>query len=345
MSISKIEITNLLSFDKLTIDDFREINCIVGMNNVGKSNFLKLIQFYYLKLDKKRALPPKLNNNYTPYGTITITYNLEEIRNIVTRKRNNGKSDIFPAIFNTFFSDKSFLNLLNNMSNININSSTNDKTDYKLTLFINKDESIYWSTNDREILKFINYLYPFFYINTRKIDLHDWSYLWEMISKIKTYKIKKVKQKDFLSFIDNQMKEDTNEINSKYSDDIKKFQNIINRYGLDLSNYSFNEKIINLIKTGLDGHDFNFHGEEIDIQSDGTNSSNYLQIFISLMLILSRREYIIPALYIDEPEIGLHPKKSEEFIYNIYNIFEELNVNNSKKQYPHILISTHSPIY
>lgn len=343
MSIAKIEINNLLSFDKLIINDFKEINCIVGMNNAGKSNFLKLIQFYYSKLNNKRLLSPELNNNYTPYGTITITYNLKEIKNIVTTKRNKGKSDIYPAIFNTFFSDKSFLNLIKNMSNPNINSSTNNITEYKLTLYIHKNESIDWSTKDREVLKFIKYLYPFFYINTRNIDLHDWSYLWEMISQIKTYKTQKLDQNDFLTFIDKQMAKDSESNNSKYSDDIKKIESIIKKYDLNLSSYSFDEKIINLIKTGLDGHNFNFNGEEINIQSDGTNSSNYLQIFISLMMILSRREYIIPALYIDEPEIGLHPKKSEELIYNIYDIYKELSSRNSKKQYPHILLSTHSP--
>ena len=109
MSISRIKITNLLSFDFIEIKDFKDINCIVGMNNAGKSNFLKLILFFYDKLNKKRVLSPRLNNNYTPHGTISITYDMQEIQHIVTKKKNIGKSDIFSAIFNTFFSDKTFI--------------------------------------------------------------------------------------------------------------------------------------------------------------------------------------------------------------------------------------------
>ncbi|MFW0694650.1 AAA family ATPase, partial [Aliarcobacter butzleri] len=56
MAILSIKIDNLLSFDKINVDAITDINCLVGMNNVGKSNFLKLIQFFYDKLDNKYIL-------------------------------------------------------------------------------------------------------------------------------------------------------------------------------------------------------------------------------------------------------------------------------------------------
>ncbi|MGK0256097.1 MAG: putative ATP-dependent endonuclease of OLD family, partial [Arcobacteraceae bacterium] len=343
MSISSIKITNLLSFDNVSINDFKDINCIVGMNNAGKSNFLKLILFFYDKINNKRVLSPALNSNYTPYGTISITYNMDEIRNIVIKKKNIGKSDMLSAIFNTFFSDNSFKNIVKNSNQNNLISSANNLKEYTLTLSIFKNESIEWSTKDRKILKFINYLYPFFYINTRDIDLHDWTYIWEMVSKIKTYKTKNITQKSFTDFINKEMSSSTKNKHTKFGEDIDKITNIIKKYNLDLSSFSYNEKLINFIKSGLEGHDFNFNGEDVNMQSDGTNSSNYIQVFISLLITLSRREYIIPALYIDEPEIGLHPKKSEELIYNIYDLYTDLNLRGSIKQYPHILFSTHSP--
>lgn len=343
MSISSIKITNLLSFDNVQIDNFKDINCIVGMNNAGKSNFLKLVLFFYDKLNNKRVLSPTLNSNYTPYGKISITYNMKEIRNIVTKKKNIGKSDILSAIFNTFFSDSLFENSVRYSNKSNLISSTNELEEYTLTLTIHKNESIEWSTKNRKILKFINYLYPFFYINTRDIDLHNWDYVWEMVSKIKTYKIKGITQKSFTKFIDDEITESTGNKHTRFSEDIKKITNIIKKYNLDLSSFSYNEKLINFIKSGLEGHDFSFNGEDVNMQSDGTNSSNYIQVFISLLITLSRREYIIPALYIDEPEIGLHPKKSEELIYNIYDLYTDLNSRGGVKQYPHILFSTHSP--
>lgn len=74
MSIKAIKIKNLLSFDEIEILNFKDINCIVGVNNVGKSNLLKLIRFFYNKLDNIKVLSPELNNRYSSYGSITITY-------------------------------------------------------------------------------------------------------------------------------------------------------------------------------------------------------------------------------------------------------------------------------
>lgn len=323
MSILSIKIDNLLSFDKIKVDAFSDINCLVGMNNVGKSNFLKLIQFFYDKLDSKYILPPTLNNNYTNFGTISITYNLNEIKKIVNSVDSELRSKLFPVIKNLFF----------------YNNSINE---YTLILYIYKNNSTSWSTNNIKILKIINYLYPFFYINTRDIILHDWNYIWEMISKIKTYKTKNIDRDSYLNFFDNQILNGKKGV-SKFSQDIKKIEKIINSNGLELREFSHKEKVINYIKSSLKGNEFNFNGEEISIQSDGTNSSNYLQLFISFLLNLSKTEYIIPTLYIDEPEIGLHPKKNEEFIYEIYEIYNSLKLNSSKKQFPHILLSTHSP--
>nr|EKU0808474.1 AAA family ATPase [Klebsiella pneumoniae] len=44
MTVQAINITNLLSFDELSVDNLNDINCIVGRNNVGKSNLLKVLK-------------------------------------------------------------------------------------------------------------------------------------------------------------------------------------------------------------------------------------------------------------------------------------------------------------
>ncbi|WP_261372368.1 AAA family ATPase [Yersinia mollaretii] len=51
MTILKIKITNLLSFDDVEINGLHDMNCIVGRNNVGKSNLLKALKFYYNRLE------------------------------------------------------------------------------------------------------------------------------------------------------------------------------------------------------------------------------------------------------------------------------------------------------
>jgi AAA15 family ATPase/GTPase len=134
VSIKSIKIKNLLSFDELIIDDFKDINCIVGRNNAGKSNLLKLIRFFYNKLEGKRELPPTLNSNYSTFGTITIVYDTSRIKQIVTSETNKGKSSFFKHIYNVLFKEEHQRN--NIFSLINIEDTDKNST-YELTLQIN----------------------------------------------------------------------------------------------------------------------------------------------------------------------------------------------------------------
>ena len=77
MSLKSIKIQNLLSFEELHIKKFEDVNCIIGRNNVGKSNLLKLINYFYQKLDNEKVLPPELKSRYSSCGIISIvTYNI-----------------------------------------------------------------------------------------------------------------------------------------------------------------------------------------------------------------------------------------------------------------------------
>jgi len=164
MSIKSIRIKNLLSYDELIINDFKDINCIVGRNNTGKSNLLKLIRFFYNKLDGKRELPPELNSTYSRFGTITIIYDTARIEKIVTSEKNRNKSLFFKHIYNTLFKEEFHIGTA-----YKVIDDINKNTTYELTLKIGSDNSTQWSTNNKNILNIINYLYPFFDIETRHI--------------------------------------------------------------------------------------------------------------------------------------------------------------------------------
>ena len=143
MSIKSIKVKNLLSFDDLVVENLNDINCIVGKNNVGKSNLLKLLNFFYNRLDGKRELPPTLNSNYNTFGLITIVYDTSRINQIVTSSSNKNKSKFFQYVYTTLFK-----NQLNNKS-------------YELSLQINSDDSVKWSTDNYDVLNILNYIYPF----------------------------------------------------------------------------------------------------------------------------------------------------------------------------------------
>ncbi|MCV5838988.1 ATP-binding protein, partial [Escherichia coli] len=76
-------------------------------------------------------------------------------------------------------------------------------------------------------------------------------------------------------------------------------------------------------KVGLKGHDFINSGQDLNIQSDGTNSHHFIEIILKLLIVLTRKEYITPMIYIDEPEIGLHPKLNENLILNFHRIYTQ----------------------
>ncbi|EMQ2082833.1 TPA: retron Eco8 family effector endonuclease [Yersinia enterocolitica] len=335
MAIKSIRIKNLLSFDDFYVNEIKDINCVVGKNNTGKSNLLKLIRFFYNKLDGKRELPPELNDRYNTFGVISIEYDLSRIRKIVTSENQN-KSKFFKHIYNIFFKGEA-VGVERNINNRKILSDT-----YTLTLTINSDDSINWSTQDQNKLKIVNYLYPFFEVETRHIDLYDWDRLWILISRLKSFNTSQLSNEDVIDFF--------NEKISKNSDGYKNYVNTIQDI-TKTSKYSYREKILNYVKVGLKGHQFSIDGVELKKQSDGTNSLQYLETFFSLLISLTRREYISPTVYVDEPEVGLHPKIAESLIQNLSNIIisyqkrEDNKIEKGKYNTPcpRIFIATHSP--
>jgi predicted ATP-dependent endonuclease of OLD family len=333
MGIKSIKIRNLLSFDDLIINDFKDVNCIIGQNNVGKSNLLKLIRFFYSRLEGKRELTPELFSSYSAYGSITIVFDTTRIKRIVTSKKNNSK--FLKHIYNVLFKGepRGFFKIFS--------TNSEEHSSYELTLKIHSDDSCHWSIKNDSIRNILNYLYPFFEIETRHIDLYDWDKLWFLISKLKSFNVDDLDHSDIIEFFDSNISEGS----SSYSDYIEKIQTIT-----DTSKYSYREKVLNYVKVGLKGHTFMIAGESLNYQSDGTNSHKYLELFLDLLISLTRREYITPTVYIDEPETGLHPKRNEELISKLYDVYssyqktkDEREIGRYKTPYPRIIFSTHSP--
>lgn len=334
MGIKSIKIKNLLSYDEVYISDIKDINCIIGRNNTGKSNLLKLIKYFYTKLEKKEAIPPKLNNNYSSFGEISIQYDITRISKIVNSQK-NGNNKFFRQIASSLLKQTYYERL-----SFFLNESNDSKT-YTLTLKINSDHSIKWSTKSTKTLNIINHLYPYFDLETRHVDLYDWDKLWLLISKLKSFNVEKITNEEIVNFFDSKIGENSN----SYSDYITKIKEITKT-----TKYRYKEKVLNFVKVGLDGQSFEIDGKQLEMQSDGTNSFKYIEIFLSLLISLTRRDYITPIVFIDEAEIGLHPKKSELLIENLHDIY--ISFKKTKKTheqnkyatpYPNIFLSTHSP--
>ncbi|WP_314154451.1 retron Eco8 family effector endonuclease [Rouxiella badensis] len=334
MSIKSIRIKNLLSYDEIFINQIKDINCIIGRNNSGKSNLLKILKFFYQKIEGKRVLPPALHSNYSSFGSITIEYDLTRIKAIATSNRAK-KTDFIKHIYNIFFTPTPISGV------IFLDGHEQTSTSIKLTLIINKDESVKWSNKDDNKIKLIGYLFPYFEIETRHIDLYDWNRLWLLVSRLKSFKVEKLNENELIEFIDSRISENS----LGYKDYISKIQEITKT-----TKYSYREKVLNYVKIGIKGQTFNVEGQNLTTQSDGTNSFEYISIFLNLLISLTRREFISPILYIDEPETGLHPKACEDLIYKLHDNFSLYSKTKKgrekgryKTPYPKIFFSTHSP--
>lgn len=108
MGIKSIHISNVLSFDDLRLDDIKDINCIIGQNNVGKTNLSKVINYFYSKLKNENILPLELNSRYSPTGKISITYDATRLKSVLSASKTtvNTKNSHTKAFLRARFSKK-----------------------------------------------------------------------------------------------------------------------------------------------------------------------------------------------------------------------------------------------
>ena len=348
MSIKSIEVNNVLSFDSLKIDSVKDINCLVGKNNVGKSNLFKLVRFFYGKIEGRRELSPELNSNYSAVGFIRIVFDTDRIFRIVTSQKNTNKK-FFRHIANVLFSAEAE----ERITGRKVGSSSIPRgwilsaarksergwySDYPITLNIKSDGTSEWDVKDRNVLKIINYLFPYLGVDARRLELHEWKIIWDLISRLKSFDVNKINNKNVLDFFDKQFGEQSKSYSS--------FISTINA-AISTKKYSYREEVLSYIKAGLEGHSFVVNGQDLDMQSDGTNAYFFLDTLVTLMVALTRKEYISPFLFVDEPELGLHPKRCEALIINLSETFHKYRVGKGgksiKKPFPNFFFFTHSP--
>lgn len=325
LTIEKIEIINLLSFDELILNDLNDMNCIVGRNNVGKSNLFKALKYFYNRLENKVEIPPRLNSNYSYKGSIAITFDTTRIHRIA-RKHSNNKyfrfiiSKLIPIEKRSIFSSLEY---------------NQDKTAYTLTLNIYSDGKVAWSTNDRHVLNLIFYLYPFFHIEPRHMDLYEWDGLWDLISRLKSFNLSKIDDSAVIDFFDKSINSGDSSSYKQYIEELSKT--------ISTKPSTPKEKVLSYIKAGLKGYRFEIDENDLRFHSDGTNSFHFIKTFLKILISISRREYITPFVFIDEPEIGLHPKMNETLVHDIYMSYKYSSLGNDKVPKPRVFLSTHSP--
>ena len=315
MSIKSVEINNILSFDNFKIDSFKDINCIVGANNVGKSNLLRCFEFFYLSLNDDQSSPsPSLRSNYSYCGHISITFDVTRLLDIA--RGGKDENNYFKFLLKTLLSHAFY---------------SNTRRFIKLTVKVFSDNRVSWNINDYDLKRIISDNYPFFFVETRHIDLHRWDSIWDVISSIKPFKLSNIERNDVIDFFDSSLGNQ-----GSYRNHINQLQKI-----LKTKQHSPKEKYLTYIKSGLIGENFSIDDNDLKKQSDGTNSFHYLTRLLKTIIEISSREYINPIVFVDEPENGLHPKMSEEMVYEIFKSYGPKATTCRKRST--LFIATHSP--
>ena len=312
MPIVRFQVHNSKSLNKVDIA-LEDINCFIGENGTGKTNILKCLNFFYLSLTEKRfesSLFDK-DNPYNDYLEITLTYDLSKIIRIAQNNYDKNFLTVHQFFKKILFDVKSFLDENNKVS---------------VTLRQYKDNVIVWNV-PHDFRTFLKNVYPIYFVQARHIKLTDWENLWETIGDMSKLKEKKVSE---------HQEELINLFEKIYGGSYKKNLNyLIKEFktnDIEIKKFELQNKLSHIYQLQLGGRHFKYREEELDYYSDGMNSNNYLKILFNLVEKLTFSKLKEPAVVVDEPEVGLHPKLADEL----------MNLIIEKSRVVRVIMATHS---
>ena len=308
MSISRISIKNYKSLKdiRLNLDNKYQIFGLLGKNGAGKSNVIDAINYFYENLNNDSLFGEnKIDkvNVYAQFMQIEIVYDFSVFKN---KNKNEHLKDVYEIL-----------------------KKYSRKNKILIRMIQYKNGKIEWFPKEKEVRKSISKLYPLYLIDTRFINLQDWSYIWNMISDL-AITTEKLKQDMINGKLDLVFKEIYGE---KYTKSLNIINNIFKNEKININNLDYKNRFKNAISTRLGGVQFINDGNDLQYYSDGINSLKYINLAMKVISMLSNTGWKSPIILLDEPEIGLHT----QYIYNLVDNINEVCNNNIN-----IIISTHS---
>lgn len=162
--IKQIVIKNFKSikYANFNFKDNRDIVCFIGKNGSGKSNIFKAIKYFFDNISKPYSEEKIIDNNnpYIQKCEISITFHLKTLRD---------KSKYNAELKSKFDKIDSYIE--NNLDNINANEKSSSRNELKLSMTQFKDGTISWNINNKSIQETVKFLFPVYYIDTRKLDI------------------------------------------------------------------------------------------------------------------------------------------------------------------------------
>ncbi|QWG36714.1 retron Eco8 family effector endonuclease [Bacillus mycoides] len=311
--LRKVRVKNCKSIKNLDIDMGKN-NSLIGKNGVGKTTFINCVEYFYGSLDEKKIEFTIFdqNNPYNEFSEIEMIYDFGYFCKVIEGYQfKHLVGEVKASLFMDYLGKLcSFVDSNNNLT---------------IKLLINKTGEKKWFPNlSFELRKVLKTIYPFYFITTKNYNQTNWETMWEMIgdlAKVPSFNI----EEDLGSFLE-----------ENYGSSFARILNIIKKELEDaniiVDSYTNQEKFLTAVKLQLGGERLQFKYKDLSFFSEGTNAFNYLKLFCSLVNKIAEQKLKIPLLFLDEPEVGLHPKY-------IDNLMIDLLKTTNKNQ---IFIATHS---
>lgn len=326
--IKKIVIENFKSIEKVLFNfdkPTQEIICLIGKNGAGKSNIFKALRYFFEHIDKPYSDEEIIDNSnpYLQFSRISVTFDLSKLY-IKSRQNHN--------LFSRFENIKTYIERAYGQE-LDFNSTvSNGKTfQIELTLMQYRDGTIAWNINDKKIRRTIKSLFPFYYFDTRTLDLFTWDKLWQIISDL-TSTVSEKSQTECAELLDNAFESIYGE---KYTKSAKILEDVFHENNIAFDSFRFDSRFKSALSVRFGGEKFTVNSRSLDYYSDGTDSYYYLLMVSTLIPKISDISCKYPILIIDEPEIGLHSEYITRFVKSV---FEHVKNN------AFTMFSTHSPL-
>lgn len=321
MSIQKITIKNCKSIEFLELNLIKNINCFIGVNNVGKSNIMKIIYFFYTNLTSE-FLDDSMFSKSNPYNDeveISIEYDFNEL---IEKTQGNTFSD--NGFFDEFFSNINFNRFASRIDQSNELVDRVEKYVTKYTVnnkctltlkYSRKKKSVSWNIQEYDFRAFISVRFPFFYLESRNIDLYNWESIWRLIGEIAPFR-KKISISGNIEGLFEMDDDKEGNYDSVIQAIIEEFE----KSNIRIQKSNIYEKISQIIQLQLGAKGFEYESHHLKLGSCGMNSYSYMSLYVKLILRLFDNKHLSsPLIMIDEPELHLHLKKIEEFTREIKN--------------------------
>ena len=291
LSIKRIEITGYRSIAYLNME-MNQITTLIGRNGSGKSNILSALNYFYKNLltvqDEQNSFDT--NNRLRNEICIRITYDLKQILKIIKRNLNDEKKE-----YENYY--KKVLAISNHDEII-------------VELVKRKGKEIRWnvSYNTRQI---IASLFPVYFIDSRQIELTDWTNLWNLIGDL--FKFRNEDSERIQSTIRTIVESNDSSVKKK----LNHLQDIFEQEHINVKRLTSRQIGQMLAEMLVGGQRFQYDEKNLREYSNGTNAFNYTTILIDILAIMKKYKLKEPIIVLDEPEISLHHTMIDQLMEKI----------------------------